>query len=207
MREIYIKTLRLVPAEYVNRLGMPAEAPTFVSPIIDTRRPCLICRRTTYAPLVYQTGYVTTAHHYHHCHSGGIYCFLATSPSFLASIAELTGFVAQVEPIGKMNTQVISGDICARAEAVRTTRIMAFCLHPATSRGLTSHPRGIIALEEGILLTRPTDNSAWRRVSTDTQPGDLLPLCGPDELVQQEHAPFSFHIRDGTVSMQHRPFP
>jgi hypothetical protein len=150
---------------------------------------------------------VTAAHHYH-AQSGGIYCFVATSLSVLASIAELTGFVAQVEPLGRMSRQRMCGETVVRAQAVRTTRIMAYCMHRATSlRGRTTHHSSLIGLEEGILQMCPPTTAPWRRVSTDTYPGDLLPFCGPHELHPHAQAPFSFRIREGTIFMQRRTLP
>jgi hypothetical protein len=207
MAETYYKTLRLVPPGLANQIGIPAEAPAFLSPVIDTPRVCAMCLGCTYSPLVYQTGHVTAAHHYH-AQSGGIYCFVATSLSFLASIAELTGFVAQVEPIGRMSRQAMRSTTVVRVQAVRTTQIMAYCMHRATSpRSRTTHHSSLIALEEGILQTRPPNTAPWRRLSADTYPGDLLPLCGPHELHPHEQAPFSFRIREGTVSYSLRPLP
>ena len=205
--ETYYKTLHLVPPGIANQIGIPAEAPAFLSPVIDTPRVCEMCLGCTYSPLVYQTGHVTAAHHYH-AQSGGIYCFVATSLSVLASIAELTGFVAQVEPLGRMSRQRMCGETVVRAQAVRTTRIMAYCMHRATSpHGRTTHQRSLIALEEGILQTRPPTTAPWRRLSNDTYPGDLLPLCGTHELHPHAQAPFSFRIREGTIFMQRRTLP
>jgi hypothetical protein len=149
--------------------------------------------------LVYQTGVVTHAHHYHPT-AGGIYFFVTCRPPFTNWLIERTGWIAEVEPIGKISTQCISGDTCGRAEGVRTTRIVAYCMHRATSTGgPATHPSGLIALEQGILLSRPPNNSKWRRLSSDTKPGDLLPLCNSHELQPMEDAPFSFRVQDGTV--------
>jgi hypothetical protein len=206
MAETYYKTLRLVPPGIADQIGIPAEAPAFLSPVIDTPRVCQICVGCTYSALVYQTGQVTSAQHFH-VDGGGIYCFVAIGLSVLASIAELTGFVAQVEPIGRMSRQRMSGTTVVRAQAVRTTRIMAYCMHHATCRGRAAHHSSLIAVDEGILQTRPPNTAPWRRLSNDTHPGDLLPLCGPHELHPHEQAPFSFRIREGTVYMQHRTLP
>jgi hypothetical protein len=36
-------------------------------------------------------------------------------------------------------------------------------------------------------------------VNSDKHPGDLLPLCGPHELLDGEQAPLRFKIWDGQV--------
>src|SRR5919199_1388261 len=82
MAETYYKTLRLVPPSIAHQFGIPAEAPAFLSPVIDTPRVCQMCLGCSYSPLVYQTGHVTAAHHYH-AQSGGIYCFVGTGLSSL----------------------------------------------------------------------------------------------------------------------------
>lgn len=58
----YVKQLRLVPPEEAGMLGIPVEAPAFISPIILFNRRCPVCP-ITYTPLLYQTGYVTQAPH------------------------------------------------------------------------------------------------------------------------------------------------
>jgi hypothetical protein len=92
-------------------------------------------------------------------------------------------------------------------KAVQTTRIMAYCMHQATYQGRTTHHSSLIALDEGIRQTRPPTTAPWQRVSTDTQAGDLLPLCGSHDLHPHEQVPFSFRIYEGTVYLQQRTLP
>ena len=124
----------------------------------------------------------------------------------IAPLATFTGFVAAVEPLGQVSRITACGRHCILAEAVRTTQILAYCLHPATSRRATHHC-GTIALEEGILLARPATPPRGRHLSYDTHPGDLLPLCDPSELFQGEEAPFSFSSRAGTIVLAYRTAP
>jgi hypothetical protein len=69
-RRYFIKHLRLVTPEGSGKVGIPSEAPTFVAPMVEAGRSCPVCT-VTYTPLLYQTGYITEAHHFHDT-SGGI---------------------------------------------------------------------------------------------------------------------------------------
>jgi hypothetical protein len=192
----YVKTLRLAPPEVAHALDIPAsEAPVFLSPIIDTLRHCA-CRGQPYTPLRYAPGQITRAANFHSA-DGGIYTFVITDLKFLDSLDAYTGWVALVEPLGQIRFGTISGDACARVEAVRTLRIMAYCLDRATSPR-TTHTGGATALAEGILLVCPS-HPRQRRVNSDKHPGDLLPLCGPHELLDGEQAPLRFKFLDGQV--------
>jgi hypothetical protein len=193
----YVKTLRLAPPEVARALGISAsESPVFLSPIIDMPRHCACCGQP-YKPLRYATGQITRAANLHMA-DGGIYTFITTDLGFLDSLDAYTGWVALVEPLGQIKFGTISGDSCARVEAVRTLQIMAYCLDRATSPR-TTHARGATALAEGILLVCPP-RPRQRRVNSDKHPGDLLPLCGPHELLDGEQAPLRFKIRDGQVA-------
>jgi hypothetical protein len=77
-----------------------------------------------------------------------------------------------------------------RAEAVLVTAITAWCMHHtvAVSHILNAAHNGHL-LERGLVFAHP----AWRHI-----PGNLLPLCGPDNLDGQA-APFSFRVREGSV--------
>jgi hypothetical protein len=120
----YVKTLRLAPPEVAHALGIPAvEAPVFLSPIIDTLRHCA-CRGQPYKPLRYATGQITRPANFHTT-DGGIYTFVTTDPGWIDSLDVYTGWVALVEPLGRIRFGTISGDSCARVEAVRTLQIMA----------------------------------------------------------------------------------
>ena len=94
----YFKQLRLAPPDVLNQMGIPAEAPTFLSPLVDLARHCRVCP-TRYTPLVYQTGQVTYAQHYH-ATVGGIY-FWVRHQFQLDMLLGLTGWFVQLESLGK----------------------------------------------------------------------------------------------------------
>jgi hypothetical protein len=224
--------LRLVTAKFANSLGIPAEAPTFISPYIGGPERCDLCS-VTFTPLVYQTGRVTYAQHYHPG-EGGIYFSIATREEWLAWLTGgegigPTGFVAHIEPIGQVETipdTQISADwllqdsfldetgyldyietgsglegMEVRAEAALIMHITAYCAHQNHT------PCPVNRLTEGILVERRVNASPCDPPEEfDSKPGDLVPLCGPDELWEWEHAAFSFQVRDGTVYFRrHRP--
>jgi hypothetical protein len=194
----FVKTLRLVTPRIANSLGIPAEAPTFLSPEVDEPRRCDSCP-VTYTPLVYQAGELTHTQHYHE-ESGGIYFYTTTSLRVVASLAQMSGFIASLEPIGQLHIERARGDRYGRAEAVRTREIAIYCQHRQTClRGLLVHPRDDCELQEGILLELPSPNSTRRCLFHDSKPGDLLPLCGTDEPQEREHAAFHLHVHDGTL--------
>jgi hypothetical protein len=102
----FIKQLRLVPAEEAERHGIPAEAPTFLSPYVHGSKRCTVSGcGVHYRPLVYQTGYTTTAHHYHGIGEGGIYFYISPEPQLPCSIPNEAGWIAQVEPLGEWATR------------------------------------------------------------------------------------------------------
>jgi hypothetical protein len=210
MDEVFYKALRLVMPENAAERAIPADAPAFVSPIIQWAKCCPLCG-SVYRPLAYQVGHVTTAHHFHPAcgdgDCGGIYCFALSPLSSIAPLATFTGFVAAVEPLGRVTLRTLCGRHCALAEAVRTRQITAYCLHPATSSRSRMTHRSLIQLEEGILLVRAATPPRGRRLSYDTHPGDLLPLCGPDELLTGEQSPFSFQRHEGTIALSYRTLP
>ena len=225
-RYYYLKSLRLVTAQTAHSLGIPAEGPTFVSDMTAAPQRCRSCP-VTYTPLVYQTGEVTVAQHYHD-HCGGIYCY-ATTIALHATEEEICeailvgsvhgsddsllpprpyGFLARLEPQGRISIDPArSGGCvrcapCARAEAVRTREIAAFCVqwHPQYQE-----------LHEGILLEYPHSLRSfdWSdprclsdpRTRIPHAPGTLLPLCGTHELDPEEPAPLRFHVRAARVSV------
>src|SRR5919198_1120867 len=97
----YFKYLRLAPAERADELDIPAEAPVFLSPMVSAPQSCSICA-VTYSPLLYAPGHVTYSQHYHGM-DGGIYFLMRTETRFTNtnSLFHPTGWLAQVEPIGK----------------------------------------------------------------------------------------------------------
>ena len=143
---------------------------------------CSTCS-ATFSPLVYQTGQVTVAEHYH-ADEGGIYFLVTTGGHDVSLLAETSGFAACLQPIG-------------RDEAMLCTQIHTYCMH-------RTHPNGLQELREGVLLKGPTGRRDLHIMAC--VPGNLLPLYGPEELDPGEHAPFRFHVRGATVSLS-RPAP
>jgi hypothetical protein len=59
----FIKQLRLVTPASAALLGYPAEAPTFISPVIEGNNHCPVCA-IEYTPLVYQVDRETHSQHW-----------------------------------------------------------------------------------------------------------------------------------------------
>src|SRR3989344_4909723 len=92
------KALRLITPERAQKVGIPAEAPVFVSPYISEAHRCSVCDKS-FTPLVYQVGYTVDSQHFHD-ENGGIY----SSPTLDGSMKHLElngGFIAVLEPLGK----------------------------------------------------------------------------------------------------------
>jgi hypothetical protein len=192
-KRYFIKQLRLVLPEEAARLGIRAESPVFVSPIIDGTRLCGDCA-ITFTPLVYQTGYETEAHHFQP-RSGGIYFYLPCQPRLRTALLEQTGWMAHIEPLGRP----IFSDDCTgsigRAPAIRCIGIEAWCVcHAPDFRRYTANRHVGHLLDAGLIIQQPVPISPLRF---------LLPVC--DELdLPVCVAPFRFHIRDGTVYFTQR---
>lgn len=187
----FLKQLRLLPAISAGSLGLPAEAPTFVSPIIGEQHRCDLCS-VIYSPLWYQVGYITSAQH-QHATGGGTYCYHRCRPGISEAYIREYGWISQVEPLGALQREKSGGETVARADAVRCLRIAAWCLRDSfvLRRQLREvHPPH--PLERGLLVLY--------RVS----PGGhvvLLPICN---LCDQEElplicAPLRFTICHGEV--------
>ena len=182
----YFKQLRLAPADVLNQMGIPAEAPAFLSPVVDLARHCRVCP-IRYTPLVYQTGQVTYAQHYH-ATVGGIY-FFARHQLHLELLSELTGWFAQIEPLGKTAIYGHDSRRLGRSEAVRCIAISAWCIGHNENH----------AMESGLLFVCPFSHN---------HPGMFVPVC--DQYAQEDlpakYMPLRFQIRDGTVfyTQRHR---
>jgi hypothetical protein len=190
----YVKQLRLVSAEQAGKLGIPAESPAFVSPIIHEAMHCHSCR-CIYTPLLYQTGYVTEAHHYHEA-DGGIYFRVPYQPRLRGSLREQTGWTAHVVPLDEGVTYQARDGRCGRAKAVRCEAITAWCMGnvPGVRRYGIGPPHGNHALTGGQIFAFPDAALASAL---------LLPVC--DEIMLPSSVvPFRFQIRDGTVYFQQR---
>lgn len=69
--KFFFKYLRLITPEYAQQLGVSAEAPIFVSPIISEAERYRECNQT-FSPINYLIGQRVVADHYHWA-DGGIY--------------------------------------------------------------------------------------------------------------------------------------
>jgi hypothetical protein len=187
-RDYYLKHLRLVPAEAANELGIPAESPVFLSPAVYAPHRCSVCP-VTYTPLLYAAGQVTRSQHYHET-DGGIYFLVRKEMSFTTGLFHHTGWLAQVEPIGK---SALFRGITGRygiAEAVSCTGIWAWCLcSEPEARQLIRRRHKRHPLDKGLLLGYPFDKG---------HPGFFLPVCDETDL-HPHYAPLRFQIRDGAV--------
>jgi hypothetical protein len=125
----YVKTLRLVPPDVANQLGIPAEAPTFLSPLVHRPQACSVPTCTTfYRPLHYATGRVSAAPHYHRTRGGVYFYVVMGSLGFLDALIEHMGWIATVEPLGSTVIDPLGGDYgTGRAQAVLVTAITAWC--------------------------------------------------------------------------------
>jgi hypothetical protein len=184
--QIFAKTLRLILPETANSLNIPAEAPTFISPVTSEPSVCRHCG-ITYAPLVYQTGQTTVAQHYH-AKSGGIYFVCMPSTKRLKALLYTSGFIAFVQPLGPIATERLFTDVVGRSEAVRVIAIQAYCMH---SKHYSPH-----SLDAGILASRPPDPDA------NLLPGQLIPHCEQLPLTKYRHPRFRFTARDGTICIR-----
>jgi hypothetical protein len=189
----YVKQLRLVTPEGAGKVGIPSEAPTFVSPMVDTASSCRVCT-VTYTPLVYQTGYETRAHHFHAA-SGGIYFYVLKQARLYKALLEQTGWMAQVVPLGNMVTSDDGSGAIGRSPAVRCGRIDAWCMchvhdvyHFTHNRHL-GHP-----IATGQLFAFPHAICGFHL---------LLPVCDEHDL-PPHLAPFRFQTCDGTVYFTQR---
>ena len=184
----YLKHLRLAPAELANELDIPAEAPVFLSPVVNAPQRCSICA-VTYSPLLYAPGHVTYSQHYHGL-DGGIYFLVRKETRFTKSLFHPTGWLAQVEPIGKTAIYETSMGRLGIAEAVSCTGIAAWCLCSEPEiRRLIRRPHKRHLLDSGVLLGWPYE---------ERHLGMFVPVC--EDAVREPHAvAFRFQIRDGTV--------
>jgi hypothetical protein len=196
----YVKTLRLVPPDVANQLGIPAEAPTFLSPLVRGAQACSVptCD-VVYTPLMYATGRVSAASHYHR-NCGGVYFYVVTdSLDFLDALLDHAGWLAGLEPRGTTMIDPPGRDYgTGRAEAVLVKAISAWCMN----RELDGHeylgrPHGRHLVEEGLLYHYPGS-----RQNRDL----LLPVCDRGE-IDVEYAPLRFMVRDGQVFFTQRDQP
>jgi hypothetical protein len=139
--------------------------------------------------LLYAPGQVTRSQHYHET-GGGIYFLVRKEMSFSTGLFHHSGWLAQVEPIGKSALfRGITGHY-GIAEAVCCTGIWAWCMcsEPETRRLIRRrhkrHP-----LDAGLLLGYPFDKG---------HPGFFLPVCEETDLTPH-YASFRFQIRGGAV--------
>jgi hypothetical protein len=199
----YVKLLRLTPAQGCQKLGITAENPAFLSPALTKEERCPLCN-AAYRPLVYQTGQLTLAHHWHK-DCGGIYVFVRSKQWLRDLPMGHPGWIAGVELMGQqwLSPRRGAGTRFGTAEAVYCWQISAQCMagngnthvllkHVATTKPPFPHPHHDV--QQALLLPVPPDMS---------YPGALVPICERIEIPPQ-HAPLAFVIRDGTVYFRQR---
>jgi hypothetical protein len=189
---IYVKQLRLITPRKAGQLGITAEAPVFVSPVVSDHRCCSVCTHSYY-PLVYQTGYEIVAHHWHETDSG-IYFYVVDDPHKADSIARQSGWIAYLEPLGDVVIGPKERGV-GRAAAVVVLRIEAWCVARWPSvvptrtigHGYHSLHHGQALSYEDMHLTR-----------------QLVPIC--EEIsVSPRSTPFYFVVREGQVFFARQP--
>lgn len=138
-RRSYYKALLLISPEKAQELGMRAEAPILVSPLIFQEKICQIPNcGVRFTPLVYQVGYQVRAQHFHEDDGGGggIYYYAVTGPEAIIHNKDSVDYwFAMVEP--SLNSR---GEFILRAEQVLVERILAYCsvCHRNVGEGLLS---------------------------------------------------------------------
>jgi hypothetical protein len=132
----------------------------------------------SYSPLVYATGRVSAAPHYHR-DRGGVYFYVVTdSLAFLDALIEHAGWIATIDPLGTTTVDPGGDYGTGRAEAVLVTSIAAWC----QSNELDGHeypelPHGTHRIDEGLLYHYPGYRRGW---------DVLLPLCGHEEIDSED---------------------
>ena len=140
---------------------------------------------------------MTRSQHYHET-DGGIYFLVRKGINFTTGLFHHSGWLAQVEPIGK---SALFRGITGRygiAEAVYCTGIWAWCLSSELeTRRLIRRPHKRHPLDTGLLLGYPFDQG---------HPAFIIPVCDETDL-KSPYAPFRFQIREGEVFFTQQPLP
>lgn len=175
-REVNFKALRLITPKLARDLGIEAEGPVFVSPVMRTSQECDECG-SLFTPLVYQAGYTVKAHHFHERSNGGIYHY--HYPSLRAERQDFFytsswyGWFAALEPIGSISAGEFYQE--SRSQAVKVHSIRAWCQERHCLR----------EMKEGVV------------VSADDNPDALLPLCNVERHpARASKVKFNFKITD-----------
>lgn len=116
-RLVYFKSLWLISPQKAAELGLPAEAPVFVSPYQWEIKQCSCGAK--YGPLVYGPGAPIEAHHFHDFAEGGIYFDKSINGPNQWDIYANGNWIAIIEPLGPVDRD--------RAKAVLVKQIMAVC--------------------------------------------------------------------------------
>lgn len=151
--KLYYKFLKLITGEAAIELGISTESPVFVSPYVTENKQCDECG-IGFTPLVYQSGYVINAQHFHQ-QSGGVYFFKTSSKIaggglygfYFNQSYSNSEWVALLSPIGKVYKQEYPGEINYRAESAQVLEIIPVC------KG-RQHPWGGHYISEGV-VTKP----------------------------------------------------
>jgi hypothetical protein len=190
-----LKLLRLAEPTFLNRLGIPVEAATFISPQMTGSYRCTICR-TTYTPLIYAPGTVVEAQHFHETR-GGINYFVTTDLPYISRLSLCYGWIAVCEPLGQTIIEGGMGPLrCGRAEAVLVKEITAWCVRQRMESWLRDGKHYPHPLDAGVVVF----DTLFTRDSNL-----LVPCCGPEAWLDARVAPFRFHTREGAVVFTHSP--
>ena len=173
-RRIALKELSLVTPELAKDLGLASESPVFVSPIVNSDRGCPYCF-VTYGPLIYASGALVEAHHFHPWQrgtgeppreDGGIYIF-----GLGRFQMENPSWIAEVELRGRLGSDSV--------ERVFVKGIRAYCRPKCCGN----------ELESGFVVMGATVGK-----------GFLVPSCGSlRSLSRRERVRYNFKIVEGNV--------
>ncbi|MBI2613223.1 MAG: hypothetical protein HYW62_00405 [Candidatus Levybacteria bacterium] len=171
---VFWKQLKLITPQQAERLGIWAETPVFISPLISEKGICYECQEE-YSPIIYGHGLVT-AQHFHRPGNGGIY-HNKSLPSFFTE-QERTNFknfkwphwIAILDPIGPGPIQNeewsrFSPTIATSSEKAYVREIRAFSVNGE--------------IKKGALLER-TDSSLAPFINLHSDDDIILPFNLPE---------------------------
>jgi len=181
-QEQAFKYLKLIRPNDAEAMGIKAEAPVFISPMVKEGN-CGFCG-VHYTPLVYQTGYETRAQHFH----GDPADWGVSGIFFSRGKPEGSLWVANLELIGEVN------NLNCISEAVEVTSITPKCMihGEELTEGLVVYKETphLISLkpEFGLVPFCDVEPERWHRHKSITIPpsGDV----------------WTFRVMDGALSFR-----